>query len=422
MKIRNTHSRITSLALAVALALGGTVAGPLAGVAQAAESKPPAKPAVSRKLVKPLQAAQEAIGAKKFDEAIAALKTVEASPERTPYDTFVMSQLYGFALVQMKQNAEAIPYFEAQAASGFLEPAEADRIAKGVASLYYQQENYPKAAETGRKLIDAGRADDETYTLVAQAEFLQKNFPAVASLLGPYVRKLDEAGEVPKEPTLQLLSESYLRTNDAKNATQALTMLVKHHPKPQYWSNLLNVKRTEAGGDLGTFHVYWLMNEVGVLTEANDVNELVDLSVKLGAPGEGLSVLQKAIAAGVYKTDQSKASADSRLKQITALANTDKAGLPAFEKEAAAAKGGEGEVRLGQALLSYGQADKAAAAIQRGIAKGSLRNADEAQLLLGIALLGAGRKDEAIAAFSSPKGGDAKLADLASLWALHARR
>jgi len=150
--------------------------------------------------------------------------------------------------------------------------------------------------------------------------------------------------------------------------------------------------------------------------------EMAELAVKLGSPGEAVAELQKAIGGGAFKIEQNRTSAESRLKQLTALAASDKAGLPAFEKEAMAAKGGEGDVRLGQAYLSYGEAAKAVEAIQRGIAKGSLRNPDEAQILLGIALLHAGRKDEAIAAFGSPKGADAKLADLAGLWALHARR
>jgi hypothetical protein len=103
------------------------------------------------------------------------------------------------------------------------------------------------------------------------------------------------------------------------------------------------------------------------------------------------------------------------------LADTDRAGLSKFEAEAKAAKAGEADVRLGQAYLSYDEAEQAVTAIQRGIAKGGLRNADEAQILLGIGLLRLGRKDDAVAAFKATKGTDARLGDLARLWSLRAR-
>jgi tetratricopeptide (TPR) repeat protein len=62
-----------------------------------------------------------------------------------------------------------------------------------------------------------------------------------------------------------------------------------------------------------------------------------------------------------------------------------------------------------------GQHDKAIALIQKGIARGDLRNPEDAKLHLGIAYLRAGNKAKAAEAFRSVKGTDGT-ADLARLW------
>jgi Tfp pilus assembly protein PilF len=53
--------------------------------------------------------------------------------------------------------------------------------------------------------------------------------------------------------------------------------------------------------------------------------------------------------------------------------------------------------------------------IQKGIASGSLKHADDARLALGIAYLRAGNKAKATEAFKTVKGTDGA-AELARLW------
>ena len=72
---------------------------------------------------------------------------------------------------------------------------------------------------------------------------------------------------------------------------------------------------------------------------------------------------------------------------------------------------------LGQTYMSYGQYDEAIGALQRGIKKGGLTDADEAQVSLGLAYLRKGQKDQARQAFRAVKK-DSPWADLAELWAL----
>ncbi len=59
--------------------------------------------------------------------------------------------------------------------------------------------------------------------------------------------------------------------------------------------------------------------------------------------------------------------------------------------------------------------DKAIAALEKGIAKGGVTDADEAQISLGIAYLKKGQKEQAREAFKKAQG---KWKDLAELWTI----
>src|ERR1700739_4621398 len=87
---------VSALALGVAV-VGVTSIVLLASPAVAADKdkdkKDEAK--VSRELAKPLKAAQDAMNAKKYDDAIKNLKDAEANAKKTPYDEHVINQLAG---------------------------------------------------------------------------------------------------------------------------------------------------------------------------------------------------------------------------------------------------------------------------------------------------------------------------------------
>ena len=117
-----------------------------------------------------------------------------------------------------------------------------------------------------------------------------------------------------------------------------------------------------------------------------------------------------------------KSAAQAILATAKTQAAGDRATLAKQEKDIAAAKTGDPDVKLGLAYLSYGQFPQAVAAIQRGIAKGGLKRVTdaEAQLALGVAQLRAGDKSAASSTFAAVKGDETQLR-LARLWALRAK-
>ena len=149
---------------------------------------------------------------------------------------------------------------------------------------------------------------------------------------------------------------------------------------------------------------------------AGQLVEQVELALQAGFPAEAKVVLDGGYAAGTLGTGPD-AERHKRLKDLADHKTVeDQAQLASAQKDALAAKDGNGLVVLGVDYLGYGQAAKAAELIQQGIAKGGLKFPGDAQLHLGIALMKAGQTAKAVEAFK------AVMSTFPSLKSLEARR
>lgn len=407
---------IAALVLGIAIGAGG-------GITAWSADKPAEKQGVSKAAAKPLKAAQEAMNAKKYDEALAKLKEAQGISGKTPYDDFVTNRMLGFVYVRTNQYPEAARALEAALQAGdFYEPEEKASSIKALAQVNYQIKNYDKAIEFGTRSIKEAGGDDDMYTLVAQAYYIKGDFKGTQKFVSDYVDGQIKAGKTPKEQTLQLEMSACVKQNDDGCTTRALEQLVAYYPKTEYWQNLLYAMFQQQGNtDRSLLHVYRLASEVDVLKRPEDYTEFAQLAIEAGSPGEAVTVLEKGLQKNVFTDaralDKNKRLLESAKKQ----AETDKAGLGKIATDAAAAKNGDKDVSVGLAYLGYKDYAKAVEALQRGLGKPGVQNEAEARLLLGIAELGAGNRDEAQKAFKAVKG-DAKLERLANLWSLHARQ
>lgn len=192
-----------------------------------------------------------------------------------------------------------------------------------------------------------------------------------------------------------------------------------YYPNPESWQNLMQ-SLFRSRSESVQFSAFRLASEVGALTRSSDYTEMAQLALERGLPGEAQGALEKAFAQKLF-TEKRDIDRNSRLLEAAKeRATQQKAGLTKAERDANAAPSGDAKVTLGQAYLSFGQTDKAIAAIQAGIKKGGLTSAAEAQLALGMAFLKGGNKAEARKAFAAVKG-DGDLERIAKLWTLRAR-
>jgi|HubBroStandDraft_5_1064220.scaffolds.fasta_scaffold17503_5 tetratricopeptide (TPR) repeat protein len=409
--------------LVATLALSAAVVGATGfATAVAADKKDENK--VSKDLAKPLKAAQDALQAKKYPDALAKLKEAEGNPKKTPYDEHVINVLAGSAYARTNDFPDAEKAFEAQANDGFTEPGELPRIVKAVAQINYQLKNYDKAIEYGNRAIKNGAGDDEINVIVGQSYYLKGDYKGTLKFFQPVIDADIKAGRTPKDQQLQLVMSSCVKIEDADCTTKALEKLVTYYPKPDYWKDLLYTlqqDRSQTQSDKNTLQLFRLMSEVDVLARADDYTEMAQLAMEQGSPGEAQHILEKGFQKGIFADQRTKDKNQRLLDQAKKAAAADQASLPKIEKDADAAPTGDKDVGVGLAYLGYQQYDKASDLLSKGLTKGGVKSEPEAHLLLGIAQLKAGHKDDAVKSFHAVKG-DPALERLANLWTLHAKQ
>jgi tetratricopeptide (TPR) repeat protein len=389
----------------------------LCGEVMAADQ--PAGPTVSKAVAKPLKAAQDAMTAKNYDDAIAKIKEVQAqSGEKTPYDNFAMNILLFQAYTAKHDMASAVPVLAAASQSQYATTEQKRVWLKNIALFYFQEKDYNKALDAANEAVKVGSNDNDTLNLIAKSQYLLGKYKEAAVTMQEVVGKQDK----PDEESLKLLWQFDLKANDTGGAAKAVEKLVAYYPKPEYWANalatLVNADTKDAHLQL---NVYRLMNDVGVLKRSTDYADMAELALDQGYPGETQSTLQKAFAENVFTEQRDKDRYQHLLDGAKQRAATDQAALAKNEQDASAAPTGDRLVQVGAAYLSYGQNDKAVATLQKGIAKGSLKYADEANVLLGIALLRSHNAADAQKSFEKvAASSNAGYARLGKLWALHA--
>jgi tetratricopeptide (TPR) repeat protein len=413
-------------ALAVAVVLVGTAPDVSFAQDKSKKEKEAEKPQPSKAARKPLSEAQKLMEAKKWPEMIVKLQEVEAMPGKTPYDDFLMNEMFGYAYAQQKDYPNAVKYLEGSFNSGFAPQEELPNRIRQLAGVNYQIKNYEKAIEYGTKALDAGYGDAEyremMFTVVSQAYYIKEDYKNTQSFTEKYVQSQLKNNETPKEQTLQLILGACAKLDDAACQTTQFERLATYYPKPEYWQNLLySIFQAADHTDKSLLQTYRLMSEVDVLKRSDDYTEMAQLAIEQGSPGEAVAILEKGFAKKAFvearDVDRNKRLLESAKKQ----ADADKASLGRVDADAAASSTGVKDVGVGLAWLSYKEYDKAVTALQRGLGKPGVKDEAEARLLLGIAQLGAGKKEDAQATFKAVKG-DAKMERIANLWGLRARQ
>lgn len=409
-------TRVRSLAVAIALAVGtlSTTSILLPTTVQAAE----AKPKVSKAVGEPLKKAQEAMQKKQFDVALAEINKARAVEKRTAFENYQIDEFLGYILIQQKKYKEAANVYERMLTSGQMPAEQVDDRTKAVAQMYFQEKEYTKSVEWSKKWLEKHPGNEDMTVLQAQSYYLLNDFKNAAPTMGKVIAASEKAGQTPKENYLQIVLSSHFKEKNNDGISDALKKMVRYYPKAEYWDNLIDInRRKSAGGDRLTLGYYRLMSDVGVLKDKADYVEMAQLGIEAGVPGESQAVVEKGIQAGVLKSDDKTEQGryDRLLAAAKKQAVADKASLAQLAKDAEKAPQGQAEVALGQAYYSYGQVDEAIAALERGLKKGSLTDADETQISLGIAHLKKGQKDQARQAFKAVKA-DSKWANLAELW------
>jgi len=382
-----------------------------ATVVHAADQKQALRPAVS----KVLQDAQKALSGKDFQAALAKIDEAEKVPGLTPFESYTAARMKLAAASGAGNNAAVVQAFDAALVSGFMPEEDKLKLLGPVAQTAYNLKNYPKAVEYLKAYQAAGGNDPQILGVLPPALYLANDFAGAQKELKAAVARAEAAGQLPSKMHLELLGSTAIKLNDGNAYIDALKKLVATYPEKKYWQDLIARTAGRPGfANRLELDLYRLKLATDSMEGANDYEAAADLALRNGFPGEAQQYLDRGRAAGVV----TGTSAQKQLiAEVAGKLKADKASLAAGEKAAAALPSGEALVATGLNYLGYGQYDKAVALIEQGIAKGKLKNPEDAKLHLGYAQLLAGKTAEAQQTLRGVTGAGGA-ADIAQLWLL----
>jgi hypothetical protein len=367
---------VAALALAVTLALH-----PAASVAadKADNSKQ-----ISHTIGKEMQAAQKALQAQQWAEALKNLDEAETKSGITAFDKFKIHDFKGFAEFRLNKYKEAEADYEAALAAGEYTPEEAARTTKLLFRVSAQNQQYAKAIEYGKQVSDSPGVTPDDLNIMAQLYYLQKDCKNTVVWADKALAASKKAGEAPKENTYQFKLQCASDAGDTAGMEGPLVDLIKLTNKTTYWNTLLRLERQDERDDHNLLMIYRIMYNTNSMNADTDYIEMAQLLGDAALPGEAAAVLNKAMSTGVIK-DEHKERTTRLIKSLQDRADADKKGLPQQEAEAGKSAAGELDVKLGEVYYGFGDYQKAADAVAQGLQKGNIKHQDEAYVYQALA-------------------------------------
>jgi hypothetical protein len=362
----------SALALVVALALHP--AGSFA-----AETKQ-----VSHTIGKEMTAAQKALQAGQWAEALKSLDEAEAKSGITPFDKFKIHDLKGYAEFKLAKYKEAEADYEAALAAGQYTPEETARTTNLLFRVAAQNQQYAKAIEYGKQVTDSPTAKPDDFNIMAQLYYLQKDCKNTVAWADKSLAASKKVGETPKENTYQFKLQCASDAGDTAGMEGPLVDLIRLTNKTTYWNTFLRLERQDERDDHNLLMIYRVMYNTNAMNADTDYIEMAQLLGDAALPGEAAAVLSKAMSNGIVK-DEHKERTARLLKSLQDRADADKKGLPQQEAEAGKSASGELSVKLGEVYYGFGDYQKAADAIAQGLQKGNIKHQDEAYVYQALA-------------------------------------
>ena len=406
-----------NLVLMAALAAAGLVgvAGgsllPISVAVAAEKEKPAAKQKLSPAVQKPLVATQNAMTAKNWDEALVQIQAAQAVEPKTPYDAFMVDELGWYIYLQKKDYVKSAEMLERSLASGMVPEADKQQRLRALTQMNLQNKQFDKAIASGTEYLKLNPNDAEIALALAQARYLSNDFKGAKAAS----EQLIASSPKPAEAALLLALRANYELKDEPGIMRALEGLVRYYPQPKYWEDLLNAQLYRTKDDRGLRSLYRLMNDTNTLDKGEEFAEMGSTLVTGGYPNEAKQVLERGLSANLLQGD-SKARAQADLERARTGATADAKDLGTAAAQLAAAKTGTQMVAIGKLYFSAGDYANAVDAIQKGLAKGGVADADDANMLAGIANSRLGKLTEARTAFDAVKAPG--LTDIARLWKL----
>jgi hypothetical protein len=404
-----------ALCVGVALVMIGTAATPKLAVA--AEKKPE----ISRVIAKEMTAAQKALQAGQWQEALKNLDAAEQKSGLTTFDKKTIYNFKAFANVKLGNLKAAQAEFEKVLETGAATPEEKASITRTLFGISANTNQYQKAIDYGKQMVEAGTATPNDQLIIAQSYYQLKDCKNSVVWADKAIAATRKAGEAPKENLYLFKLQCASDAGDQQTMATVLVDLIRVTNKSSYWNTLLRIERQEERDDHNTLMIYRLMYVTNSMNVDTDYIEMAQLLADAALPGEAQAVLEKAMSAGIIK-EEHKERTNRLLASLKARADSDRKQLAQEAAEASKNPAGELDVKQGEVYYGFGDYQKAVEAINEGVNKGQVKHLDEAYVYLGLDFVQLKNYADAKKAFAKLKDVPNISPRVLRLWELYAEK
>jgi tetratricopeptide (TPR) repeat protein len=339
------------------------------------------QPVISRVIAKEISAAQKAMQAAQWSEALKNLGAAGLKAPLSAYDAKTIEEFRGISYIRLNNLKAAQKAYEAALSSGAYKEEELVAVFRLLFQLAVTNQQFAKAIEYGEKANDIGAFKSNDFLIMSQVYYQQKDCKNSAVWGDKAIASSKDEGVAPKEVLYQIKLQCASDANDTAAMIAALCDLVRLTNKTSYWNNLIRLERQGERDDRNLLMIYRVMYDTNSMQADTDYIEMAQLLGDAGLPGEAQMSLEKAMSSGTIKDDH-KERIDRLWNAMQMRADADKKGLPALDAEAVKNPAGQLAVKLGEVYFGAGDYPGASTAITRGLAKGQVTQLDEAYVYL----------------------------------------
>lgn len=375
---------------------------------------------LSERVHRDLTRAYDAIGAERWQDAMAAVNAVLARGNLNDYERAVAVQLRGHVHAAQGRYNEALRDFEEVIRLDQLPNPQHFQLMYQTAQIYIMQEQF----ERGLRRLDEWL--QYTDTVPAGAFELQ----AVAySQLGRYreaIQAIDRAialSDKPKEQWYQLKVAMHFELKEYAQAARVLELLIERDPtRKNYWIQLASSYLAQEGSEqqkkqneARALAIMALAHRMGLLDRESEWVQLYQLYAANDIPYKAAQILEEAIGKRIVEPNRKRW--EDLANSWTAARELNKA-LEAYGRAAALASDGKLDLQRGFILVDLERWAEAEEALAAAVRKGGIDRPCNAHLLLGMAQFEQGKVAAAQRSFTEAAG-DERCRSAASQWLRH---
>lgn len=341
-------------------------------------------PSMSEATFKKLAEAQELIDAKDYRGAINTLEEMLSSRRRSLNGNEVgqVHNMLGFVYFSMEDYPKAIQMYKVVIDQGEDVPEGLEvTTLYTLAQLSFVAERYRDALKYMEIWISkAQNPGPDPHIFMGQVYYQMQDFRRSIVQIEKGINIAQERGTPVKENWWSLLNYLYFEQENWPKVIEILEILVRDFPKREYWIRLAGIHGQEGNereqiGSMEAAHV------AGFLTRERDLTNYAGLLMQAEVPIRAAKVLDAGVKSGVIE----KTAINLRsLGQAWQLAQETKKAIPVFEEAGRLADDGAIYERLAQLYLDNDEFSKCERAAGRAIDKGGLRKVQTTYVVKGM--------------------------------------